>query len=52
MKWMNDQVEALLGQNEDGKLSVVNRKLQKEDYHRVLLIIQCRSAVLSYELKQ
>ena len=49
VKWMNDQVDALLSQNEDRKLNVVNRKLQKEDFHRVMMIIQCRASVLSFE---
>ena len=52
VKWMNDQVSALLSQNDDGKLSVVDRKLQKEDFLRAMMIIQGRANVLSYELKQ
>ena len=50
VKWMKEQCDVLLGANEDQKLAVVDRKLAKEDYLRVMMIIQNRTTVLSSEL--
>ena len=51
-KWMNDQVESLLSQNEDRKLDVRDRKLSEEDFLRFMLILQGRQAVMTQELKK
>ena len=41
-KWMNDQVEALLGQYVTGKLPVSDNKLNEEDFFRLMQIVNCR----------
>ena len=38
-KWMQEQCNVLLNTNEDQKLALVDRKLSKEDYLRVMMII-------------
>ena len=34
-KWLKDQLDHLLGQQDDGKLTVIDKKLQKEDYYKI-----------------
>ena len=42
MKWMNDQVEALLGQYVPAKLPVSESKLTEDDFFRIMQIVNCR----------
>ena len=48
---MNEQIDALLSSNEDRKLIVTNRKLEKLDFLRVMMIINNRCTVFTQELK-
>ena len=50
-KWMNDQIDTILGQYFDAKLEVKNLVIKMEDFERVMLIINCRQTVLSHEMK-
>jgi len=52
VKWMNNQVEALLGQQGDGKLTVINRKLEMEDFFRLMIIFEGRAVIYTLELSQ
>ena len=42
IKWVEDQVEALLSENEGRKLIVVDKVLSRTDYLRFMLILKCR----------
>lgn len=39
VKWVNDQVKALLSTNDDKKLTVIQRKLRKTDYLAAMVLI-------------
>lgn len=39
VKWMKDQIDSLLHQNIETKLNVTDRKLNQDDYYRVMMII-------------
>lgn len=50
VKWVSDQLDSLKGQQDDNKILVVNRRLQKEDFLRLMMIIEGRTNVQSAEL--
>ena len=39
VKWMNEQIDSLRYQAFDGKLKITARKLNQEDFYRVMMII-------------
>ena len=41
LDWVKEQVNSLLCENDDRKLSIVNRKLGESDFFRVMHIIMC-----------
>ena len=51
MQWLQNQVEALLGQQDDRKLTVISRRLQQEDYQRLMILIEARGSVRASTLK-
>ena len=52
VKWVNAQIEALLGENDDNKLTLTQQSLSNEDYLRIMMILQNRMSVLSAETKK
>ena len=41
-----------MGQQDDGKLTVINRRLQKEDFLRLMMVFEGRAAIYTQELVQ
>ena len=45
VKWMTDQLDSLKGQSDNNKITVLNRRVQKEDFLRIMMIVEGRANV-------